>query len=80
MALLPALESVDWVVRFDEKTPLALIEAVRPNILVEAGEYAMGTLPEWALVRAWGSRASPLRWSYESSTTARLKKMRAHRT
>src|SRR6201996_6356377 len=37
MALLAALESVDWVVRFGEKTPVDLIAALRPDILVKGG-------------------------------------------
>ena len=36
MALLAALESVDWVVCFEEQTPVALIEALRPDVLVKA--------------------------------------------
>src|ERR1700756_756886 len=38
MALLAALESVDWVVRFEEKTPVDLIAALRPDILVKGGD------------------------------------------
>jgi rfaE bifunctional protein nucleotidyltransferase chain/domain len=78
MALLAALESVDWVVRFDERTPVSLIEAVRPDILVKGGDYDMDTLPESALVRGWGGRALAIAFQHERSTTALLKKVRAH--
>jgi rfaE bifunctional protein nucleotidyltransferase chain/domain len=78
MALLAALESVDWVVRFDERTPVSLIEAVRPDILVKGGDYDMDTLPESALVRGWGGRALAIAFEHERSTTALLKKVRAH--
>lgn len=76
MALLAALESVDWVVRFDERTPVSLIEAVRPDILVKGGDYDMDTLPESALVRGWGGRALAIAFEHERSTTALLKKVR----
>src|ERR1700754_1248207 len=46
MALLAALESVDYVVPFGEQTPLALIDALRPDVLVKGGDYDMDTLPE----------------------------------
>ncbi|MEA3314596.1 MAG: D-glycero-beta-D-manno-heptose-7-phosphate kinase [Campylobacterota bacterium] len=37
--ILSALESVDYVVIFDEDTPLNLIELVQPDILVKGGDY-----------------------------------------
>ena len=37
--LLAALESVDYVVIFDEKTPYDLIKIIQPNILVKGGDY-----------------------------------------
>ena len=38
-AVLSALGSVDMVVPFEEDTPLSLIEALRPDILVKGGDY-----------------------------------------
>lgn len=77
MALLAALESVDWVVGFEEQTPVRLIEAVRPDILVKGGDYDMDALPESALVRGWGGSALAIPFEFERSTTALLKKVRA---
>jgi rfaE bifunctional protein nucleotidyltransferase chain/domain len=37
--VLAALESVDAVVRFDEDTPLRLIEAILPDVLIKGGDY-----------------------------------------
>jgi D-beta-D-heptose 7-phosphate kinase / D-beta-D-heptose 1-phosphate adenosyltransferase len=37
--VLAALEAVDLVVIFDEDTPLRLIEAIKPNVLVKGGDY-----------------------------------------
>jgi D-beta-D-heptose 7-phosphate kinase / D-beta-D-heptose 1-phosphate adenosyltransferase len=37
--LLAALESVDAVAIFDEDTPLDLIDAIRPDVLVKGGDY-----------------------------------------
>ncbi|MEA3117550.1 MAG: D-glycero-beta-D-manno-heptose 1-phosphate adenylyltransferase [Paraburkholderia sp.] len=78
MALLAALESVDWVVRFGEKTPVDLIAALRPDILVKGGDYDMDALTESALVRGWGGRALAIPFEHERSTTALLKKVRTH--
>ncbi len=77
MALLAALESVDWVVRFDERTPVALIETLRPDVLVKGGDYDMDVLPESALVRGWGGRALAIPFEHDRSTTKLLKKVRS---
>jgi rfaE bifunctional protein nucleotidyltransferase chain/domain len=77
MALLAALESVDWVVRFDERTPVALIETLRPDVLVKGGDYDMDVLPESALVRGWGGRALAIPFEHDRSTTQLLKKVRS---
>ena len=37
--ILAALESVDYVVVFDEDTPYDLIKAIKPHILVKGGDY-----------------------------------------
>jgi len=39
MAVLSALESVDWVVPFSEETPSRLIGQCLPDILVKGGDY-----------------------------------------
>ena len=80
MALLAALESVDWVVKFEEQTPVSLIEAVRPDILVKGGDYDMDVLPESAIVRGWGGRALAIPFEHDRSTTALLKKVRAQQS
>jgi len=38
--ILASLEAVDYVVKFYDDTPLALIEAIQPHILVKGGDYA----------------------------------------
>src|SRR6516164_8823513 len=54
--VLAALESVSLVTLFDESTPLALLEIVRPDVYVKGGDYDVETLAETALVRRWGGR------------------------
>jgi D-glycero-beta-D-manno-heptose 1-phosphate adenylyltransferase len=76
MALLAALESVDYVVKFEESTPLELIRAVHPDVLVKGGDYDMDKLEESALVRGWGGRALAIAFEHDRSTTALLKKVR----
>jgi len=77
MALLAALASVDWVIGFSESTPVDLIGALRPDVLVKGGDYQMDALPESALVRSWGGRALAIPFEHARSTTALLRKVRA---
>jgi D-beta-D-heptose 7-phosphate kinase/D-beta-D-heptose 1-phosphate adenosyltransferase len=40
MAVMAAIRYVDFVVSFDEDTPLEIIKAIKPDVLVKGGEYA----------------------------------------
>lgn len=75
-ALLAALACVDLVTWFEEDTPLELIQALRPDIIVKGGDYDMNLLPETAAVRGWGGRAVAIPFEHQRSTTALLKKIR----
>jgi D-beta-D-heptose 7-phosphate kinase/D-beta-D-heptose 1-phosphate adenosyltransferase len=56
LALLVALEPVDYALLFDDETPVRLIRALRPHIHVKGGDYADEALPEAEAVRAVGGR------------------------
>ncbi|MBB5214704.1 D-glycero-beta-D-manno-heptose 1-phosphate adenylyltransferase [Parapusillimonas granuli] len=75
-ALLAALASVTVVTSFDEDTPQALIEALRPDVIVKGGDYDMESLPETASVKAWGGRAVAIPFRHQRSTTALVRKIR----
>jgi rfaE bifunctional protein nucleotidyltransferase chain/domain len=77
MALLAALESVDLVVLFSEQTPVELIRRVRPDIYVKGGDYAIESLEETKVVKAWGGKAYAIPFIYERSTTNLLGKIRS---
>lgn len=54
--LLAALLMVDAVILFDEDTPLALIEAIRPDVLVKGGDYTIDQIVGAREVMDWGGR------------------------
>lgn len=74
--MIAALESVSLVTWFDEDTPLALIQALRPQVIVKGGDYDMSTLPETAAVQSWGGQALTLPFVDGYSTTALVRKIR----
>jgi rfaE bifunctional protein nucleotidyltransferase chain/domain len=54
--LLAGLACVDYVVIFDEDTPQAMLEAIRPDIHVKGAQYTEETLPEAQALKALGTR------------------------
>jgi D-beta-D-heptose 7-phosphate kinase/D-beta-D-heptose 1-phosphate adenosyltransferase len=54
--ILAALAAVDAVIVFDDPTPLQLIEALRPDVLVKGGDYREETIVGAEQVRSWGGR------------------------
>jgi D-beta-D-heptose 7-phosphate kinase/D-beta-D-heptose 1-phosphate adenosyltransferase len=56
LALVAALDAVDYAVLFDQDTPATLIRALRPDIHVKGGDYAGQPLPEADVVAEVGGR------------------------
>ncbi len=54
--MLGGLDAVDFVVVFDEDTPQALIEEIRPQVLVKGGDYTEATVVGAPFVRSTGGR------------------------
>ena len=75
-AVIAALESVSLVTWFGEDTPLELITALKPDLLVKGGDYDMDTLAETAVVKAYGGKAVAISFVDGYSTTALVKKIR----
>ena len=77
MAVLAALASVSMVVAFDEDTPLNLILACRPDILVKGGDWQTENIVGSREVKAWGGEVHSIPFLFERSTTALLRKIRS---
>jgi len=76
MALLAALQSVDYVTLFTEKTPVELIKIIRPDIYIKGGDYDITTLEETKCVESWGGKAYAIPFIHDRSTTQLVKKIR----
>jgi len=74
--ILAALEAVDYVVIFEEDTPLEAIRELEPDVLVKGAEYEHGKIVGSDIVEARGGRVErvPMRPGY--STTSLLEKIR----
>jgi D-beta-D-heptose 7-phosphate kinase/D-beta-D-heptose 1-phosphate adenosyltransferase len=70
--VLAALACVDAVVTFDEDAPLALIQAILPEVLVKGADYARADVVGGDLVEAHGGRVVLARLKEGFSTTATI--------
>ena len=74
--LVAALACVDGVVLFDEDTPLALIQALRPDVLVKGADYEPSQIVGAAEVEAWGGRVVRIPLVPHRSTTDLVRRLR----
>ncbi|HYZ32462.1 MAG TPA: bifunctional D-glycero-beta-D-manno-heptose-7-phosphate kinase/D-glycero-beta-D-manno-heptose 1-phosphate adenylyltransferase HldE [Crenalkalicoccus sp.] len=71
-AVVSALAAVDAVVAFGEDTPLELIGALRPDLLVKGGDYRPETIVGAELVQGWGGEVAVVPLLPGRSTTGIL--------
>lgn len=75
--VLAALRMVDVVVGFRESTPIALIEALQPDVHVKSAQYRVEELPERLVVEAAGGRIALAPHLDGLSTTDIIARIRA---
>lgn len=73
--VLAGLQAVDAVTIFGEDTPIELIEAARPDVLVKGAEYETADIPGASLVESWQGRVVRVPMKPGMSSTASLKRM-----
>ena len=74
--VVAGLQAVDKVVLFDEDTPLALIQAVRPDVLVKGGDYSRATIVGADLVESYGGSVQVIDLVPGHSTTEIVERLR----
>lgn len=73
--VLAALEAVDAVILFDEDTPLALINLVKPDVLVKGDDYTEDQVVGGTEVKSWGGSVKLIPLVQGRSTSNIIKKM-----
>ncbi|HEY6088208.1 MAG TPA: D-glycero-beta-D-manno-heptose 1-phosphate adenylyltransferase [Gemmatimonadaceae bacterium] len=73
--VLAAMECVDLVVVFPEDTPLELVKALRPDVLVKGGDYTESTIVGATEVKDWGGKVVVVPLTPGQSTTAIIRKL-----
>ena len=73
--ILSALSCVDYVVIFDEETPIKLIENVKPDILVKGGDWAVDKIVGSQFVLGNGGQVKSLPFHQGRSTSSIIQKV-----
>ena len=74
--VIGGLQSVDRVTSFDEPTPLALIERLRPDVLIKGADYTREGVVGGDLVESWGGEVRLATFEDGFSTTRTIEKMK----
>ena len=74
--VLSALRSVDYVVLFDEDSPIDLLLEIKPDVHTKGADYTVETLPEAKGIMEAGGRIEFITFVEGKSTTSIIEKMR----
>lgn len=77
MRVLEGLSSVDWVVPFSEDTPEALLTALRPDLLVKGGDYALSEVIGAGIVEGYGGEVKVLSLVEDCSTSSIVSRLKS---
>jgi len=73
--VLGAMGQVDLVVIFEDDTPLALINAIRPDVLVKGGDYRLDQVVGADVVQGYGGTVVLADYVDGHSTTRTVSRM-----
>lgn len=73
--VLAGLSSVDYVVLFNQETPLSLIKAIKPDILIKGGDWKSNKVVGKNIVERYGGKVKIINYLKGYSTTNLLKKI-----
>ncbi len=73
--ILAALDCIDYVLIFEEDTPLRLISTLRPDVLVKGGDYTLEGVVGRDLVESYGGRVELVTFVDDRSTTSIIEKI-----
>jgi D-beta-D-heptose 7-phosphate kinase/D-beta-D-heptose 1-phosphate adenosyltransferase len=76
-SVLAALQAVDYVTVFEEATPLSLIQALKPDVLVKGADYRREDVVGAQFVESYGGRVHLVTLREGCSTSGIIKKLQA---
>lgn len=77
LTVLAGLQSVDYLISFEEESPVQLIKQVHPHVFVKGGTYTETSIPEAPLLKKLGCKVKIVPYIEEHSTTQIINKIQA---
>lgn len=74
--ILNSLYFVDYVVLFDEDSPMNLLAKIKPDVHTKGADYTMETLPEAKVITNGGGRVEFISFVEGKSTTSIIEKIK----
>jgi D-beta-D-heptose 7-phosphate kinase/D-beta-D-heptose 1-phosphate adenosyltransferase len=75
--VMASMAPVDLVILFDQDTPLEMIEALHPDVLVKGSDYTVEQVVGGDLVHSWGGKVVLVTLRDGHSTTGTIRRMTA---
>jgi D-beta-D-heptose 7-phosphate kinase/D-beta-D-heptose 1-phosphate adenosyltransferase len=79
LTVLAGLQSVDYLIAFQQTSPLHLIKAVQPDVFVKGGNYSENTIPEAPLLKKIGCVVRIIPYKEEHATTQIINRIRENK-
>lgn len=73
--VLSELQSVDFITFFGDPTPIKLIRALKPDVLVKGADWKKTQIAGWDVVESYGGKVRRIKLKKGRSTTNVLKKL-----
>lgn len=80
VTVLAGLQTVNFLVSFDEESPVQLIKEVHPDVYVKGGTYTESNLPETPLLKKLGCELKIVPYINEHSTTTIINRIKDNRS
>jgi D-beta-D-heptose 7-phosphate kinase/D-beta-D-heptose 1-phosphate adenosyltransferase len=80
ITVLAGLQSVDYLVTFEEESPVDLIKEVHPDVFVKGGNYTETSIPESQLLKKLGCKVKIVPYIEDHSTTYIINKIQHNKT
>ena len=74
--ILSSIKAVDFVLKFEEKTPIKIIRKIKPDFLVKGGDYSKVKIVGEDFVKKNGGKVVKLKYYKNYSTTNLIKKIK----
>ena len=75
LLVLSALKFIDYLIVFEDETPLHIIQSIKPDVLVKGGDYNVEDIVGYNDVIGYGGSVTTIPINYEISTTSILSAM-----